>query len=518
MQESTFWPTLVGMKTLWNCRGAGARSLVVVAVVVGAAGGLMAQPGGRQPYLQPLVERFDANEDGRVDGDERAAALAWIRAERKKSPPRLPGNGGSDFKPWCDARKVAKADAVTAPDKHLYDLGVVRTWYLDFPQEDWNEEMMLLWRTRIGTPATLTVDGKTYADVGVRYRGSSSFFMTLKQPKKSFSLSLDWKHKGQELPGGYRSMNLLSGHADPTFMRTVLFSKLAGRWVKMPKACFIHLVVNGESWGVYINDQPLNKKFTEEAYGTRKGARWKVPPNFSGQSGLVYLGDDPKEYMERYQLKSASGKKKAWKALFNLCRTLSKPSPEELEKELPRILDINNALMFLAVDNVLMDGDGYHYRGSDYALYLHPNGRFYPMFRDNNEAFTYGGGPGGFGREGERNKRANNLWRDPLYRQNEERAALCHALFKVPQWKAQYLDNCRRITMETLDWQYVGPMVEKFRAMIEPIVKVDDKALYGHEAFVKGLDQGTDRKPGLKYFFEGRRKWLLECETLKGGN
>jgi len=465
--------------------------------------------------MKPLVKQFDANKDGRVDGAERTKVIAWIREEMEKKPPQLPGNGGGEDKSWCESRRIDKTSAVAYADRPLYDTGVIRTVFIDFPQENWDEEMALLWRTKICTPATVTVDGKVYPDAGIRYRGTSSFFTVLKKKKKSFSVSLDWKHSGQELPGGYRSLNLLSGHADPTFMRTMLFSRIARGYLKTPKAAFVHLVVNGESWGLYINDQPLNKKFTDEAFGTRRGARWKVPPNFKGESALAYQGDTADDYADKYLLKSATSKSKAWKALVKLCKTLSKASPEELEEELPKQLDVVHTLWFLAVDNVLMDGDGYHYRGSDYAIYMHPNGRFYPMFRDNNEAFSYSGGPGGFGREGERSKRSRSLDRDPLYRENEERAALCHALFRVPKWREQYLENCRRLAADALDWAKVGPMVDGWRAMIEPLVKIDDKGLYGHEAFVKGLDQGTKSKPGLKKFFQGRREFLMGCAALE---
>jgi hypothetical protein len=33
-------------------------------------------------------------------------------------------------------------------------------------------------------------------------------------------------------------------------MRTVLFSHIARDYIAMPKACFVHLVINGESWGL----------------------------------------------------------------------------------------------------------------------------------------------------------------------------------------------------------------------------------------------------------------------------
>lgn len=133
-------------------------------------------------YERRLVEQFDQNENGRVEGPERAAALTWIRDEREKNPPRRRGSGGEDTTDLVP-RRAGKGEVETYPDRDLYDVGVIRTIFLDFEQPEWADEMALLWRTGISTHATLTMDGKEYPDVGVRFRGSSSFFSILDRKK-----------------------------------------------------------------------------------------------------------------------------------------------------------------------------------------------------------------------------------------------------------------------------------------------------------------------------------------------
>ena len=66
-----------------------------------------------------------------------------------------------------------------------------------------------------------------------------------------------------------------------------------------------------------------------------------------------------------------------------------------------------------------------------------------------------------------------------------------------------------------VDWKKVSPLIAKWRRQIEPIVKADDKALYGYEAFVEALSQGSDRRPGLEKFFAERREFLLASPALK---
>ena len=65
-------------------------------------------------------------------------------------------------------------------------------------------------------------------------------------------MSLNFVHAEQRL-GGYRSLNLLNSNADPTFLRTVLYQYVARQYIPAPKANWVRVVINGESWGIYVN-------------------------------------------------------------------------------------------------------------------------------------------------------------------------------------------------------------------------------------------------------------------------
>ena len=52
---------------------------------------------------------------------------------------------------------------------------------------------------------------------------------------------------------------------------------IARRYIPAPKANFAKVVVNGESWGVYVNAQQFNKEFLKEWFpDDADGPRWKV--------------------------------------------------------------------------------------------------------------------------------------------------------------------------------------------------------------------------------------------------
>jgi hypothetical protein len=294
---------------------------------------------------------------------------------------------------------VKVSDVKAAPaGAGLYDPQVFRTFFLEFEDADWEKQLAAFKDTDVEVPARLTVDGVTYPDVGVRFHGMSSFMMVSEGHKRSLDLSLDFVHKDQQI-GGYHSLELLNSHEDPTFLRTVLSYEVERAYVPAPKANFARVVINGESWGVYVNAQPFNKAFIKESFGTTKGVRWKVPGSPGGQGSLKYLGEDVAAYRRIYQLKSKEDPK-AWTDLIRLCRTLTETPANELEATLPGVLDVDGALRFIALENALINNDGYWIRTSDYSLYEDASGKFHVIPRDSNETFTRPEAPGGPGGRG----------------------------------------------------------------------------------------------------------------------
>ena len=251
-------------------------------------------------------------------------------------------------------------------------------------------------------PATLIVDGKKYPNVGVHFRGLSSFMMVREGHKRSLNLSLDFVDPKQRLYG-YKTLNLLNSHEDPTFLHTVLYLQIARNYIPAPKANFVKVVINGESWGLYVNAQQFDKIFLAESFPSSKGTRWKVKGSPGGGGGLDYIGDNIEDYKRRYEIKTDDSPS-AWKALIELCKTLNQTPLDRLEEALKPILDIDGALWFLALDNALVNNDGYWVRASDYSIFRDQKGKFHVIPHDTNETFqsNAGFGPpgGGFGRGG----------------------------------------------------------------------------------------------------------------------
>ena len=451
--------------------------------------------------------QFDRNGDGWLNADERAAARTAINGgQAPRRPIAIPG-----------PKQMLTPQAVRVyHDEPLYAQNVVRTLFLDFTESDWEQELIDFYRTDIDVPATLRVDGRAYPNVGVHFRGQTSFMMVPAGYKHSMDLKLDLVDGKQSLLG-YRKLELLNAAADPTLLRNALYMHVMRQYLPAPQVNYMKVVINGEYWGVYVSEEHLTGEFTRRAVGTADGMRWKIPGNPRGRGGLEYLGDDPAVYQRIYEIKSAD-KKASWKALIELCRVLNQTPPDKLQAALAPLLDIDGALHFLAVEKALINNDGFWTRASDYSLFTDAQGRFHIAPHDANETLR----PReqmGWGRFGQASGAGNAVELDPLEGAQDPRKALLYRLLAVPELRARYLGYVREVADRWLDWKQLGPLARGYQAAVAGDIATDRHKLYATEAFARAVtdDDAIDDQGGpiaaptmsLKTFAEQRRAYLL---------
>ena len=517
-----------------------------------------------------IVKQFDKDGDKRLDKTERMEARAFLK--ENPAPQRGPGGpggrggpggfrpppgiGAGEDEPVKPSARIAPADVAPEPVSALYAPNTLRTLFFDFEGDDWESEMEEFHGTDVEVPATLRVDGVKYPGVGVHFRGMSSYMMVKAGHKRSLNVSVDFTNKKQDLDG-YSTLNLLNAHDDPSFLNSALFSHIAREHLPAPKSNLVRVVINGENWGVYANQQQFDKNFLQENFRTQKGVRWKVRGSPMGAGGLDYVGDDVAEYKKRYDMKS-KGDEDDWKALITLCKTLSETPVDQLEAALAPLLDIDGALWFLAVDNALINCDGYWIRASDYSLYRDKDGKFHTIPSDMNEAFRRPQGPGMGGGRGPRPPAPDGaapdgqprpeergpggrdgfpggggmpavkgVELDPLIGLDDAKKPLRSRLLAVPGLRARYLAHVRTIAEDSLDWKKLGPVVAQYRALLEKEIEADTRKLTSLAAFQKATadlpvenaepaEPGRRRSPmGLREFADQRRAYLLGYEEAK---
>ncbi len=521
-------------------------------------------PGGPMGGERKIVAQFDKDADGRLNKEERTAAREFLKTNRGGGGPGgggfgpfggppgggppgggpggRPGGFGGGNEPAKPGPLLSPKDVKPVADASLYEPTVLRTLFLEFEDSEWEAELADFNNTDVEVPCTVTVDGVKYPNVGVHFRGMSSFMMVPAGSKRSLNLSFDFVDEKQKLRG-YKTLNLLNAHEDPTFLHTVLYSHIARKYIPAPKANFVKLAINGESWGVYSSAQQFNKDFLAENYPSAKGARWKVSGSPMGRGGLEYIGDNIEDYKRTFSLKT-NDSEKDWKALVKFCKTLNETPLDQLEEALAPMLDIDEALWFLALDNALINCDGYWIRASDYAIFRDDKGVFHIIPHDMNEAFQpamgpgmggpgggmFGGGPGGRGPGGSRpgegrpgegrppgegapgadrpgegvrppregrpgegrpreggpgggGPRGGNVELDPLVGLTDKSKPLRSRLLAVPSLKEKYLAHVKQIAEKSLDWSTLGPVVAQYEKLIDKEIEADTKKLTSYAAF-----------------------------------
>ena len=355
----------------------------------GGPGGGFGPPGGGPPGMggeRKIVAQFDKNGDKRLDAAERKEARTFLESQPMGRGPGGRGGPGRGGMVGLPGAKLTPADvkpvAATVP---LYDMGTAADSLPRLRDERLGSRVDGVQQHRRRSAGDADRRRQDYRDVGIHFRGISSYFAVPAGLKHSLNLAVDFVHESQALLG-HRTLNLLNSNDDPTYLRTVLFLAAAREHIAAPRANYVRVSINGESWGVYVSAEQFNKDFVNAWYKTPDGARWKVPGSPSGRGGLEYLGDDITAYKRVYEIKSKDDAK-SWQSLINLTKVLNETAPDQLEQALAPILDVDGALKFLALEATLVNNDGYWTRASDYSLYQSPAGKFHVLPHDANETF-----------------------------------------------------------------------------------------------------------------------------------
>lgn len=504
-----------------------AGAAAIAALGSGAMAGAQGPGFGFGPGADlEIADKFDADGNGRLDAEERRAAREFVESQGATGR-GFGGRGRGGMAGGTPGPRVEPASVRPVPASvPFYDPGTVRTIFFEIDSTDWEAELMAFKSTDVEVPATMTVDGRRYEDVGLSFRGNSSFSMVPAGLKHSINVSVDAVHDGQNVQG-HRTLNLLNGNGDPSFMRGILFHDIAREYIMAPLSNFAQVVINGESWGVFVSVEQLNRDFFATRMAGDNGTRWKVPGSpGGGRAGLEYLGDDPEAYKRSYEIKNKDNQK-SWNALVNLTRVLNTTPADRLEAALAPILDVDGALRFLALDIVLVNSDGYWTRGSDYFLYLDEAGRFHVIANDTNETFSSAGGRGGRGRGGRRGMGApppaqagtdvligtppggpmgGGPTVDLLAGLDDATKPLRSKLLAVPALRARYLAYAREIATTWLDWNRLGPAAERYHAVAAPFVEADTRKLATTEQFTRSLEE-------LRAFVDARRRYVLAYQA-----
>jgi spore coat protein CotH len=382
----------------------------------------------------------------------------------------------------------------------FYQENVIETVYLDFPQADYWNQLTNNYSSKTPIAATLRYKDKVLEQVGVRFRGLTSYSRAGR--KKSFDIDLEWMIDGQDL-NGYNSIKLNNAFEDQSSMREVLYSNLARKNIPSPKGSFVNLVINGENFGVYANVQKLNKDHAKEWFLDKEATRWRAEApggggfggGFGGGGGIFGagvstlndLGADGSSYENAYTLKH-SIVEDPWQDLANAAHTMGVVSPTYLIEELGQYMDIDAALWFIATENIFTDDDSYINKGGmDYYVYFDvATGRIIPMEYDGNSAMS---------------TQLATSWA-PLHKITDTNFPLLNKLLNIPELRQRYLAHYRTVIEESLNPTLAHAKIDQYAQLIGTYIAAPDAVrLYTQAEYSTAVQN-------LKTFFTSRQQFL----------
>ena len=395
---------------------------------------------------------------------------------------------------------------------NFYDVDNIREIKIYFFQSNWDNILDSLYVAGNDERlvANIEIDGNQYDSVGVRYKGFSSVSInTIKNP---FNIKLDYIDNNQSHEG-FTKLKLSNVIKDPSFLREVLSYEIARDYMPSPRANYANVFINDTLWGLYVNVEAINDKFTNKHFSSVNSPLLKCNPlNLSLQTGGENSnlsnshGSDSSYYFNYYDLKSNYG----WNDLYDLIDTLNNHI-----SSLNSILNIDRTLWMHAFNYTLINFDSYIGYSQNYYLYKGLSNQFQPVLWDLNMSF------GGFRLtdatqayfNGFDITQAQNM--DPLIFLNNSFLSprpLITNLLGDSRYQRMYLAHMRTIVEdEFLNQNYIS-RAQYFQSMISSYVQNDTNKFYSYNDFLDNLNNQvaipSSICPGISQLMDARSTYL----------
>ena len=366
----------------------------------------------------------------------------------------------------------------------LYDPSVIQKIEIFFEDGNWNYQLDT---AKLGTqnfkPGALKVNGVYFDNVGLKYKGNSTYDPTFK--KKPWNISIDEYHSYSY--DGYNTIKLANIYADPSMVREAVAYNILKNYMACPKANFAEVYVNDTLIGLYTNTESINKSFCTRYFGSKSNTFFECSPVTPTASPTVkgnfrYVSADSlhTQYQSAYELKSNNG----WADLLALCNAVTN-EPATLSD----FLYIDEAIWMLAFDNITLNFDSYiGVFSQNHYIYKDNTGLFHPIIWDLNMSFGAfahtGQGATGMG-----TLPVANLPAVPLnLHEGDQYWPLINVIFNNPQYKRMYFAHAKTMFNEFFANGQYKIMAEEFKTLINPLVPLDTNKFFSDEQYLNGMD------------------------------
>ncbi|MFH1748905.1 MAG: CotH kinase family protein [Planctomycetota bacterium] len=260
------------------------------------------------------------------------------------------------------------------------------------------DQFSLLPRNPIYVPCTMEFEGKTWWDVGIRFKGNSSLMHPWQIGVAKLPLRLDLDEFEDDYPEiddqrffGFKELALSNNFRDPSFLREkVVHDIFREAGVPSPRTAFYRMYVDfGEGsmyFGLYTMTEVPDDPMLETQFGADSGNLYK-PEGI----GATWVSFDEESFPKKTN-KSTEDWSDVEAAIAALHADRSDPAAWRAGLE--ATLNVDEFLRWLAVNTLIQNWDSYGNTPQNYYLYSDPADAdcLYWIPWDCGEAFKSGAG------------------------------------------------------------------------------------------------------------------------------
>ena len=205
-------------------------------------------------------------------------------------------------------------------------------------------------------PASITIDGESVGRIGARKKG---FIGSQSDEKPSLRLNIDEYYDRAKL---FCTDNITLNNAvqDPALIRQCLsYSVFRAAGIPAPRCNFATVAINGDPLGVYVNVEPIKKKFLRESIGNADGDLYEGT-----------ITDFTRSWMTTFEPKTDDTDAELTR-VTELADDLA-DEDQDTETVLSRHFDLDELLTYLAVEVWIGHVDGYAGNQNNFYVYRNP--------------------------------------------------------------------------------------------------------------------------------------------------
>jgi putative membrane-bound dehydrogenase-like protein len=217
---------------------------------------------------------------------------------------------------------------------------------------------------------SVTIDGRELREVGIRYDGGITYFMSAFGLKRPIEVRLT----GEDFAGA-KSLRLHAMPLDPAKAREVLaFSIFKDIGVPVPRTAFAEVTLDvpgrydEEFLGLYTVVEGIDDPFLTRHFRSAEGLLMEP----FGVRGIGHFGSNWERYEDRYHPRHAATGDQSQRVI-EFARLVNEATDEEFRAQIDSFIDRSAFLRFWAANALTSNLESFFALGHNYHLYLDPH-------------------------------------------------------------------------------------------------------------------------------------------------